>query len=93
MALVQELLQELPVRNYLSGTTSCIGTVPVLELPVQELPVQELPVRQAGPAAGLSRGCLGSRCCIWLLGLRRLGWRVEGGLSLKLKVLRRTFAH
>ena len=73
MAPVQELLK---YRNYLSETTA----LPVQELPVQELPVQELPVRQAGPAAGLSRGCSGSGCCNWLLGLRRLGGRGGGAV-------------
>ena len=70
MAPVQEL-QELPVRNYLY---SCTGTT-----------YKGTTVRQAGPVAGLSGGCLGSRCCNWLLGLRQLGWRLEG-LSLKLKL-------
>ena len=39
-------------------------------------------MRRVGPwwdtVAGLSGGCSGSGCCNWLLGLRRLGWRVEG---------------
>ena len=74
MALVQELLQELPVRNYLYRNYLYRNYL-----------VQELPVRQAGPAAGLSRGCSGSRCCNWLLGLRRLGWRVEGGALIEVE--------
>ena len=69
-------------RNYLW----VVRWHPYRNLPVQELPEQELPVRQAGPVADLSGGCSGSGCCSWLLGLRQLGWRLEG-LSLKLKVL------